>query len=203
MDFIFIIHTFSGVAEVKVRTGAVSISSPRQASVYFQMRAPYPRPRPLPGPRVPREKLPPREGPRPRPPPLWGGGPRGSGGFRERWPFPFPDNGGRPREGPRDLGSPRLFPTPFANLIFPRVLPRGAGTGRPLPRETRDIMSSSSGEEGGDQSRLPRAPGRPRPDGGPFRLAPTELRFVIMSGSMPFRLNEDDDKVTLLRVPPD
>lgn len=151
-------------------------------------------PRPLPPPpRGPRENPPPRCGPRPRPPPLGGGGPRGRGGLgeRARWLL-FPENVDRPREGPLGGGSPpRLDPTPLANLILPRVLPRGAGTGRPRPRDTRDIISSSSGDGAGDHPLF-----LPRDEawlGGRLsRGGMTVLRFVIMSGSIPFRVNDDD-----------
>lgn len=132
-----------------------------------EVNTPSYHPRPLPPPRGPRENPPPRCGPRPRPPPLGGGGPRGRGGFA------------------------RLAPTPLANLILPRVLPRGAGVGRPRPRDTRDIISSSSGDGGRDHS-LSFARDRDRAGGRVSRGGTTVLRFVIMSGSIPFRVNEDE-----------
>jgi hypothetical protein len=76
-------------------------------------------------------------------------------------------------------------------LMLPRVLPRGAGTGRPRPRDTRDIMSSSSGDGGRDHS-LSRPRDRDRLGGRVSRGGTTVLRFVIMSGSMPFRVNDDE-----------
>lgn len=161
----------------------------------------HPRPLPPPPPpRGPRENPPPRCGPRLRPPPLGGGGPRGRGGFGERARLLFPGNVGRPREGPLDGGSPPRFPpNPLANLILPRVFPRGAGTGRPRPRDTRDIMSSSSGDGAGDHPLfLPRA--EARLGGRLSRGGTTVLRFVIMSGSIPFRVNDDDFPVSARKV---
>lgn len=156
------------------------------------------RPLPLPPPRGPRERPEPLEGPRPRPPPRGGGGflARGEGERRRR---SLPGNGGRPRGtggGPRD--APRPVPTLLANLIFPRLLLRWTGAGRPRPLETRDIISLSSGEEERDRS-TSREPGLPAfpcdrgaGPGRPVRRGPSAvLRFVIISGSRPFKVKDD------------
>ena len=67
--------------------------------------------------------------------------------------------------------------------------------GRPWPpRDIRDIMSSSSGDGGRDHS-LSRPRFRDRLGGPVSRGGRTVLRFVIMSGSMPFRVNDDDAAV--------
>lgn len=152
----------------------------------------HPRLRPPPPPplRGPREN-PPRCDPRFRPPPLGGGGPRGRGGFGERARLLFPENVERPREGPLDGGSPPRLA--LLGTLMERVLPRGAGMGRPRPpRDMRDIMSSSSGDGGRDHSLS-----RPRDRlGGPVsRCGRTVLRFVIISGSIPFKVNDDDAAV--------
>lgn len=60
-------------------------------------------------------------------------------------------------------------------------------------------MSSSSGDGGGDHPLfLPRA--EVRLGGRLSRGGTTVLRFVIMSGSMPFRVNDDDFKVSVYMV---